>query len=431
MRIHILVITGAMTAPLALALQKQGHTVTGSDQDKTYPPFSTQLKEANIPVNQTEINQDIDLCIIGSGYRNFIRTSQEFNRVKELNIPYISATEYLAQNLIKSESILVAGSYGKTTISALMSYLMPDTNYFFGGLSANKLASLQFSNSNWSVVEADESINGLDTQAKFLYYPVKYLIITSANWEHKESYPTEISNQQAYIKLLQQVPSDGLIVYNQNDPDLVKIIQNASAPKLPYENFEFDTPLIGQHNHQNICAAITMIKALNLDLQKAINLIPKFLGVKRRLQVISKSHDIVIIDDYAQSANRVEVAINSVESSFPKANIKVFFEPHASFLQTPSSLKGFKKAFSGCSEVILSQISYHKSIKGERVTARTYTEEIGESLKYIPLYEDIFQYLSNTLKPGDVLVHFSSGGLDGLATLKRLVSQINPEVSYT
>ena len=99
----------------------------------------------------------------------------------------------------------------------------------FGGESKNKLPSLYFGASNWSVVEGDESINGQDTMAKFLYYPVKYLIITSANWEHRDSYQNEAENLRAFEKLIKKVPKDGLIVYNPRNKNFVKLLTSPSS----------------------------------------------------------------------------------------------------------------------------------------------------------------------------------------------------------
>ncbi|MBI2465110.1 hypothetical protein HYV64_03105 [Candidatus Shapirobacteria bacterium] len=435
MRIHILAIVGKMTTPLAVELQRLGHTVTGSDQDKIYPPASTTLEKNSISVNTRTIDKNIDLVIVGSSYTHFTRCVQELAQAKKLGIPFIPATEYLANMLVKQNSIVVAGSFGKTTITALLAFLFDklglDPSYCFGEKIINNLPSVHSSNSDWSIIEGDESINGLDTKAKFFSYGPKYLILTSVGWEHKDSYPTQEANQQAFSDLLSLVPPDGIVVYNPEDSGINQIFSSTKATTVPYENFSFDTSLIGMHNNQNIRAALTLIKALKLDLQRAIELIPTFLGVERRLQIISKTSNITIIDDYAQSAIRVNTAINSIRETFPSAAIKVFFEPHASFLQSVSGLNGFKDAFSTCSEVILSQINYRKSIKGDRVTARSFTDEIGDSLKYIPIYEDIFQHFKNSLKPGDILIHFSSGGLDGLNTLKRLVSHFNPEIPYT
>ncbi|HEX8923557.1 MAG TPA: Mur ligase domain-containing protein, partial [Patescibacteria group bacterium] len=136
MHIHIVSITGMMTAPLALELKRQGHNVTGSDQEKIYPPFSLLLEKAGIPVNQTPINDDIDLAIIGAAYTVSSITTQAFEDIKKKGIKYVSATEYLASHVVRPESILVAGSFGKTTISCLLSWIFTcldlNPSYFFG-----------------------------------------------------------------------------------------------------------------------------------------------------------------------------------------------------------------------------------------------------------------------------------------------------------
>ena len=104
MKIHILAICGVMTTPLALELKKQGHQVSGSEQDKIYPPFSTQLQKAKIPINQTPINSKIDLYIIGSAYKNIPKTLNEFEQITKQKLKYISATNYIAQYIAKNES---------------------------------------------------------------------------------------------------------------------------------------------------------------------------------------------------------------------------------------------------------------------------------------------------------------------------------------
>jgi UDP-N-acetylmuramate: L-alanyl-gamma-D-glutamyl-meso-diaminopimelate ligase len=209
MHIHIIGIAGSMTAPLAKVLKQQGHEVTGSDQEKIYPPISDILKSGKIPINSIEINKSIDLAIIGSSFTNFDRTKKEYEIVKKLNIPHISATQYISKYLCKNNSILVAGSYGKTTITSLLSWIFikADRNpsFMFGGSTINHIDSLNITDSNWSIVEADESIHGLDEYAKFLYYPVKHLVLTSADWEHKDCYSSEEKNFQAFKKLVKNI----------------------------------------------------------------------------------------------------------------------------------------------------------------------------------------------------------------------------------
>lgn len=428
MNIHILGISGNKTAALAIALAKQGHKITGSDQDKIYPPYSNLLKDSNILINQTIISKKIDLAIIGNSYRSFERCIAEFDTIKQEGIPYISTTEYIVKNLINPNSILVAGAYGKTTITSLLSYIFNylDLNpaYMFGGKS-QQLPSLNFAKSQYSIVEADENHNGLDTLPTFLYYPVKYLILTSTNWEHKESFPNKQDNLNAYASLLQKLPSDGVLIYNSLDPDISQIIDNCKCQKIAYSHTkDIKTPLIGKHNQENISAALVLCDYLKLDRSKVLQAISKFTGIQKRLEIISNQNNILIIDDFAQSANRVAAALQAVSYSFPNRRIFVFFEPHATFLQNKSSVVEFKNTFDRTDQVILGKISYSNSIdKQNRVTAKDWLA-ISPNIKYIPIDDDIKDYLVSNLLPNDILIHFSSGGLNGLNTLNKIKKDI-------
>ena len=411
MNIHILGIAGTMTAPLAQALIKQGYVVTGSDQEKIYPPISQLI--TNIPLNRPLEN--IDLVIVGSSYKSFQICRQEFDQIKKLGIPYISATEYVAQNLIKSESILVAGSYGKTTISALLAWILPDSSYFFGGIAVNNFPSLNFSDSQMSIVEADESINGLDTQAKFLYYPVKYLILTSALWEHKESYKTAQDNFNSFKRLVQKLPKDGILIYNPHDPEIAKLLPFCQAKTIPYQVHQFTTPLIGQHNQDNINAALTLLNQLGINTNK----VASFPGIKRRLEIISDHNSRLIIDDFAQSASRIKSALKAISYSYPHRRIIVYFEPHASFLQNQESVTEFSQLIGLFDEFVLGKIKFAPD-KKHRVEFRDW-QHIIHNIHYFPINSDLIKHLKSILDSGDILVHFSSGGLDGLNNLKKFI----------
>ena len=424
MHFHILGIAGTMTTPIALDLIRQGHLVTGSDQEKIYPPFSTTLAQHHIKINPPF--QKVDQYIVGSSYQAFDRCRQEFTKIKKNHLNYISATNYITQKVIKINSILIAGSYGKSTISALLTWVLIKNNfnpsYFFGAESLNKIPSLKTNHSSWSVVEADESINGLDTQAKFLYYPIKFLILTSTDWEHKDSYKTEADNLHAFQKLVKNIPSDGLLVYNQNSLSASKLAKSCSASTISYTvNQQFDSQLIGQHNQENISAVFTLCSSLGINDTQIISAIKSFKGLKRRLEIIPSGQKITVIDDFAQSPLRVKSVLNAIHQQFPLSKIYVYFEPHASFLQSKTGLIGFGNSFKTVTQVFLSQIKFNSNIpKQNRVTAKDYQVEIGDKLNYCPLEENIYNNIISILKPTDILVHFSSGGLSGINLTQKI-----------
>lgn len=445
MHIHILGIAGAMTSQLAVKLHHQGNFISGSDQIKIFPPVSTLLKKNHIPINTVEITPSINLAIIGSSYDLFENTLQEFKQIKKLKIPYISATQYISQNIAKTDSIIIAGSFGKTTITSLIAWILSHSNknpsYMFGGTPKNKFDSLKFTSSNWSVLEGDESIHGLDKQAKFLYYPAKYVLITSADWEHKDSYSSQVLNFHAFKKFVTKIPSNGFLIINQQKASSVKLSQYYQGKTISYNSptadyflekiiqhsdftgliihtptglLKVNTTLIGQFNFENILAAVCLCDSLGISQSLISKSIFSYRGIKRRLELVASHQNRLFFDDFAQSDDRIFSAINALKHHFPNKKIKVLYQPHASFSQYKSSLCHLKKAFSQANEIVLTQLKFNPKIdKKNRNTAKDFRQCLGSKLIYLPLRKQILEYYKDSLMPNDILIYMSSGGLEG------------------
>ena len=422
MKIHILAICGKMVAPLAIALKKQGHTITGSDQEKIYPPFSTTLSKAKIPINKPHPKPN--LYIIGSAFKNQNKLVAEFEIIKNSNIPYISATQYIAKNLIKTNSILVAGSYGKSSISAMLAHLFKNTkynpSYLFAAEPLNKFLPLTFTDSDWSICEADESINGLDIKAKFLYYPVKYLILTSAQWEHKESYATEQDNFNAFKKLIEKLPVDGLLIYNQLDTSITSLLKFAKCKVTPYTSEKINHPfLFGPSFDNNFAAVKILCDYLHVSTHKIL----KFRGLVDRLQIVANRNNILFISDFAQSAPRIKTTIDAIKTKYPHRKIYVILEPHAGFLQYKISITELSNSLNDVSQIFLSKISFSKkNDKTTRISFADYKTIFNDKISYLPIIQDLITTVTSTLKSSDILVRFSSGGLDGQKAFQKIIN---------
>ncbi len=454
MHIHILGIAGTMTAPLAISLKKMGHQISGSDQDKIYPPFNFTLKKAKIKINFYEITKDIDLCIVGSSYNNFENTKKEFQQIKKLNIPYISATKYISQNLVKKESIVIAGSYGKTTITSLISWIFLQAkkhpNYMFGGEPKNKFPPLVFSSSQISIIEGDESIHGLDKIAKFLQYSPKYLVLTSADWEHKDCYSSETKNILAFKKLVNLLPPDGFLIVNSKSQTAQKISKFSQSKIITYgstssdyfidkikvkENLttliintptgliKINTKIIGWFNFENILAAVTLCDNLKISKSTIQKSIFSYRGIKRRLELVANVKNILFFDDFAQSTNRIKSTLEALKQQYPTRNIKVLYFAHASFNQYKNSLKGLESAFLPTIEIILGRLKYSSKInKKNRATVNDYKSLLGPKLIYLPLKKQIIEYYNSSLMSNDILIHMSSGGLESNRIFKSIIN---------
>jgi len=231
--IHFIGICGVAMSALAIMAKKQGHKITGSDVG-FYPPISTHLLKNKIkfypgwhPENIGEVDQSQaprndnakpDLVVVGNVAGS---TNPEFLFVQKNNIPYVSYPEFIAKYLIKKNSIVCAGTYGKTSTSALLSFILQKTNYkpayMFGGLTDSLKLSADDGGGNWSVVEGDEyKTSRWENTAKFFHYSPTHLLLTAVKWDHADVYTKEQLYFEAFEKLINIMPNDGLMVVNEN-----------------------------------------------------------------------------------------------------------------------------------------------------------------------------------------------------------------------
>jgi UDP-N-acetylmuramate: L-alanyl-gamma-D-glutamyl-meso-diaminopimelate ligase len=234
-RVHFIGICGVGMGALAIMMKKKGYKVTGSDVG-FYPPISTHLQAHGIEyyagwhAERIGCHPDFrrddschdsckpDLVVVGNvaGSEN-----PEWKFVQENNIPYVSYPELIARELVKKNSIVCAGTYGKTSASALLAWILINANkkpaYMFGGLSQTPELASDDLGGDWSVLEGDEyKTSRWDNSPKFSHYSPTHLLLTAVKWDHADVYPTEESYFEAFKKLVASVPEDGLVVVSKN-----------------------------------------------------------------------------------------------------------------------------------------------------------------------------------------------------------------------
>src|SRR3989338_8593044 len=221
-RIHFIGICGVAMSAIALAFKRQGWKVTGSDVG-FYPPISTYLQKNKVdyypgghPEKMTaEGNPDV--VVVGNVASS---TNPEWLYVKKNNLQYQSYPEIIQKFFIKINSIVCAGTYGKSSSATLLTWILKETghnpSYMFGGLSLNNIPAAELTDSDWSVVEGDEyKASRWDTGPKFAYYSPTELLLTSIVWDHADIYPTETLYREAFQKLIDSLPKNGLLVVSE------------------------------------------------------------------------------------------------------------------------------------------------------------------------------------------------------------------------
>ncbi len=455
--VHFIGICGVAMAPIAKMMADLGWKVSGSDSG-FYPPVSDYLKKhpeiVFYPGFHPEKMGNPDLVVVGG----FISMKNpEFIYARNNNIPYKSYPEVLEEFLIKENSVVCSGTYGKTTSTALATQILKLDNlnpsYMFGGIVSGFSDSVGVTDSVWSVVEGDEYISSRwNPVSKFFYYKPKYLLLTSASWDHSDVFRSEEEFVENFRKLVQTMPSDGIVVANRLDENLDKVIKDAPCKVVRYQGRKsdeanvynvvsrspdgdltrisieceangfsesFETTLIGSHMIDNITGVVALLNEAGIGVKSMQDGVSEFRGVKRRLEIRGRTRNgVTIIDDLAHSPAKALAGLHALGHRFPlRTRIFVVYEPNVGN-RTIESLPGYDRAFGLAHEVIIPRLSKTKTKKDEtRINGKELAkviEKTQENVKYIEDDDELVKYIKKNTREGDVVVFMGAHGFRGM-----------------
>lgn len=449
--IHFIGICGVAMSALAIALHKKGYRVSGSDVG-FYPPVSTMLAGSGVEFYagwHPEKMGTPDLVIVGNvaGSQN-----PEWKFVQDNKLTYKSYPEAIAEFWLKPESIVCAGTYGKTTTTALLSWIFSeagfDPSYMFGGLSQTDFPSAALSESVWSILEGDEYKSARwDNGPKFAHYKPKHLLLTAVSWDHVDVYPTPESYFQVFADLVASVPDAGIITVSTDnsaalnlaakraggpliitygtDPDAIYRYQNVTQTTaglsfdIQYQNqiFNLTCPLLGTYQAENITGAFALAAELGLPTEKIVQAIATFPGLKRRLE---KRVDglVTVFDDIAHSPAKAASVLETIRTIYDGKIIAVF-EPNTGN-RKPEAKPLYAKAFAAADEIIIPRLTKVKIDADDETPpidglelAKTISETHANVL-YIDDDAELIAHLMETASTGDVIIFLGSHGFRGM-----------------
>ncbi len=449
-KVHIIGIVGTIGTGLALALKKSGWQVTGSDQEKVYPPLTDILRRSGIKFQRGYKSENLppsaDLVVAGGHALILGRQNPEYQLAKEKKIPLLYHAEAVARFVVRPKSIVVAGSYGKTTITSILVAIFKAASkkpsYMIGGLPLNRWPPLAINESSWSIVEGDEyRISPSKPRAKFFLYSPRYLLLTAAHWEHPDVYPHAKDYLDAFRKLVKKLPGSGFVIANYQGENLRAILGN--RPNITWYSrianqgdywlekwwptskgmdltvgrrdgakLNLRSPLMGEHNAENILAAAAMAWRLGIG-EKAIQRgIKVARGVKKRLEFKVREGGVFIYEDFSQTAPRIKAALAALRRHFPKRRVLLVFYPHYSGWRDRSILRELKGVFSGADYTWISRVHFDHRSRLERVTGKMIVVATGHQnrIQYAPDDKALVKDVCRRLRKGDLLVFMSSGG---------------------
>ncbi|MCR4663944.1 MAG: peptidoglycan synthetase [Paludibacteraceae bacterium] len=351
MHVHFIAIGGAAMHNLAMELAARKHyTVTGSD-DEIFDPALSHLREAGLLPEQTgwhpeNITTDIDAVILGMHARE---DNPELVRARELNIPIYSFPQYLYEQTKDKTRIVVAGSHGKTTTTAMILYVLRqlgiETDYMVGAQITGFERMVRLSDTaKYAVFEGDEYLTSpLDRRSKFLWYHPHTAILTGIAWDHINVFPT----WDLYVDTFRQFTRtiNDTLIYFEQDPVLAQLAAESQNIRcIPYNAYNGDVPMqvFGKHNMQNLQAACLACQQTGITPEVFYDKISTFTGADNRLEKIAETSSFAAYKDFAHSPSKLRATINAVRERYPDRQLIACMELHTFSSLTADFLPQYK-----------------------------------------------------------------------------------------
>ena len=448
--IHFIGIGGIGMSSLAKIVQSMGHKISGSDIKEN--EYTQDLRKMEISVHighcSDNINKDTQLVVYSSAIPP---DNVELKRAGELNIPTLKRAVFLSLIFNKKKGIAISGSHGKTTTTAILSYIMKNAGYnittMIGGKMLNTNSNAYIGNSEWMITEADESDCGFTELYPFIS------VTTNIDDDHLNFYKNNIENEKrAFLSFLNNTQADGYAIINADDPLTLPLSNkiNGNVVKYSFKNgdiyarnihlrkigYIFDVYIKGQkldtftlnipgkHNVSNALPAIFIAHSLNIDTKTIKNSLESFKGVKRRFTIIGKEKGITIIDDYAHHPKEIETTLNAA-SEINRSRIIALFQPHR-YTRVKQLFDKFTTAFSKADKVFITDI-YPAGEKAISIDAMTLGKAISayKDCVYIKKDDGLINTMIKELKEGDMIITLGAGDIweMGVELLRKLRQQ--------
>ena len=440
-------------APLACLLKEAGHQVRGSD-GPLYPPMSDLLREAGIEplegYRPSHLEWDPDLVVVGNAVP---RSNVESMEAERREFTLLSMPQALHRFFLKDRRpLVVSGTHGKTTTSSMAAWVWTqcgsDPSYLLGGIPKELASSFALAEGDRFIIEGDEyNAAWFDRGPKFLHYAAECLILTSAEYDHVDLYPTHESFLGAFRTLVRQVEGrNGSLVVCIDDPWVRSLVDLDSENVLTYAlereaNYRprhiqwlpegtrcelpdaqgqwhpLFLPAPGPHSLSNATAVWAAAMVDGLKPRDVSGAFQRFKGVKRRLEEVGERGGVLVVDDFAHHPTAVKVTLRGVAQRWPDRRRVVVFEPRSLSAGQRLFEEAFQKALLEADLVVVAPV-FHRERLGEEALNRNRLVQKLESQGKRAWAPNDFAHILSTLKrilePGDVVVTMSSGSFGGL-----------------
>ncbi len=440
---------------IAAIARQAGHRVTGCDAN-VYPPMSTQLEAQGIeliegfsPDQLLQFETMPDLFVIGNVVS---RGNPLMEAILNQGLPYISGPQWLGEQVLYGRHVLaVAGTHGKTTTSAMLTWILEfngyQPGYLIGGVPLNFTVSARLGEGQYFVIEADEYDTAFfDKRSKFVHYRPRTALLNNLEFDHADIFADLAAIETQFHHLVRTVPSDGLLVVNGEEPALERVLtRGAWAPverfgqelgntwslisqvgdgfivrqsgkEVATVTWAPDSGVMGRHNQLNALAAIASANHIGISPADSARALAEFKNVKRRLETIGVANDVTIYDDFAHHPTAITTTLDGLRRRVGRARILAVLEPRSNTMklgvmkaQLPASLEAADKVFAYGADSGKESLGWDLA----QVLAPLNAVEPGKVQAFDDL-NALVNAVAKEAKPHDHILVMSNGGFGGV-----------------
>jgi len=440
MHIHFIAIGGSAMHNLAIALNRKGYKVTGSD-DEILDPSRTRLEKEGILPDEmgwfpNKITEGMDGIILGMHARE---DNPELLQAKKLNVPIYSYPEYLYEASKDKIRVVIGGSHGKTTITSMILHAAKKLDFPLDFMVGAQLEGYDCmvqitEEAKFILLEGDEYLSSpIDRRPKFHLYKPHIALISGIAWDHINVFPTFENYVEQFDIFIKQIEPNGVLVYNEEDPVLqslaVSNLQtgssvayqipeyevNAEGTLLKYDSKEYPLLVFGEHNLQNLMGAMFVAEAMGINAHNFLQAMSDFTGAGKRLQKVVDVPPFKMFKDFAHSPSKLKATTAAVKNQFKSFKLVACMELH-----TFSSLKKeFLPQYLDTMKTADTALVYfnpkvvaHKKL--ESITKEMVYEGFGGNVVVVNDTQSVLDFIHKEVGQQSVLLMMSSGNFDGI-----------------
>jgi len=440
MNVHFIAIGGSAMHNLAIALNRKGIRVSGSD-DEIFEPSRTRLDNegilpAKIGWDVANIHAELDAVILGMHARE---DNPELLKAKELQIPIFSYPEYLYEQSKDKMRIVIGGSHGKTTITSMLLHainkLELNVDYMVGAqLEGYDCMVKLTSAAKFMILEGDEYLSSpIDRRPKFHLYRPNVALISGIAWDHINVFPTFENYTKQFEIFCDLIEPNGILIYNSEDLEVRKLGEQSregitsisyqtptfepteTGTLLHFEGQSFPLLIFGPHNLQNLMGAMNLAKAIGIENTDFLTAMSDFTGAGKRLQKVIERPNFVMFKDFAHSPSKLKATTAAVKHQYPNRKVVACMELHTFSSLKKEFLPHYEGAMIAADEALVyfnPEVVHHKKL--EPISIQQVSDGFGGSVSVKDKTEDVLSFIRSQKWNNAVLLMMSSGNFDGI-----------------